>query len=417
MKSSRISKHFESACDQYAEIGVDVNQALRKLKRIGISIPCWQGDDVRGFEARGASLEGSGLQVTGGYPGRARTIDELQADLSKALSLLPGNHRVNLHAIYGDFKGKQVERDDISFEHFKTWSRWASTERIMLDFNATCFAHPLAMSGYTLSSSDKRTREFWIRHAVSARRVAARIGRQQKSPCIHNLWIPDGAKETPVDRMARRATLKDSLDRIYDEHFAPNILLDSVESKLFGIGSESFVVGSHEFYLGYALRKKLMICLDMGHFHPTESIADKISSLLQFTPGLLLHLSRGVRWDSDHVVVLNDDLLDVCREAVRSGMLNNIHFALDYFDATINRVGALVLGGRAFLKGILIALLESPAKNARDGFSSLWLNERSKSMPWGTIWDQYCVQSRVPLDSEIGATISSYEKIVLTKRK
>jgi L-rhamnose isomerase len=418
----KIENAYKMASELYSKIGVDVDKAIKTLESIFLSLHCWQGDDVSGFEKPEARLEGGGLQVTGSYPGKARTIDELRLDLKKAYSLIPGHHRLNLHAIYGEFKGKPVDRDEIEPEHFKGWVEWAKSEDLKLDFNATCFSHPKANSGFTLSSKDKKIREFWIEHVRRCREISAFMGRELRSPCIHNLWIPDGSKDTPFDRWRHRALLKEALDTIYEQKHSPKEMKDSVESKLFGIGSESYVVGSHEFYMGYAISKKIMLCLDLGHFHPTESVADKISAILQFSSELLLHFSRGVRWDSDHVVILNDELKAVCEEVVRSSALERVHIALDFFDASLNRVGAWVIGARAVLKGILLALLEprerlKDSEDKGDFFSRLAFIEEEKTMPFGAVWDFYCLKNDVPSEELWVEEIKRYEAEVTSKRK
>ncbi len=421
MTSPQIEKAFAVGRERYAELGVDVDSALKSIKKISVSLHCWQGDDVRGFEHTAEPLESGGIQVTGDYPGRARTIDELRQDLDKAFSLIPGNHRLNLHAIYGDFGGKAVDRNAVEPTHFRSWVAWAKEKKLKLDFNATCFSHPRARSGFTLSSREKETRKFWIDHVRCCRKIAAFFGRELKSASLHNLWIPDGAKDQPADRWKPRELLKESLDEIYKTAFSPSIMKDSLESKLFGLGSESYVVGSHEFYLGYALAKRKMVCLDLGHFHPTESVADKISALLVFFDEILLHLSRPVRWDSDHVVILNDDLKSVAEEIVRGGALGRVHLATDFFDASINRIGAWVIGARAVLKAFLIALLEPKDRlieleRNQDYFGRLALLEEMKALPAGTIWDYYCLMMGVPPAAEWLKDIQSYEKTVLSRR-
>lgn len=421
MDSKKITKAYEVAKERYAELGVDVDTALENLSQISLSIHCWQGDDIGGFERPDSGLSGGGIQVTGNYPGKARNVDELRNDLEKVYSLIPGHHRLNLHAIYGDFGGKYFDRDQISPEHFKGWFEWAKENDLKIDFNSTCFSHPMADSGFTLSSKDKSIRDFWIEHVKKAREISSFIGKEQNDPCIHNLWIPDGSKDIPIDRFGYRKLLKESLDVIFKIEYSKSEIKDALESKLFGIGSEAFVVGSHEFYLGYALTHGKMICLDLGHFHPTELVADKISSILQFSDELMLHVSRGVRWDSDHVVILNDDIRYLCEEIVRSGNINNIHIGLDYFDATMNRIGAWTIGARATLKGLLIAFLEPTEKlkeyeEKGDNFARLALLEESKTMPFGSIWDYYCQMMNVPLDRCIIDNIHDYEKRLTNKR-
>jgi L-rhamnose isomerase len=425
MSDARIREAYEQAKGRYAELGVDAEAAMAAAGEVPVSMHCWQGDDVGGFEREGATLSDGGIQTTGNYPGKARGPAELRADLEEGLRLAPGARRVNLHASYGEFGGRQVDRDAISVEHFRGWMDWAAAQGVKLDFNATLFSHPLAAGGYTLSHRDPKVRAFWIEHAKRARRIAAAMGRAQGSPCTHNLWIPDGAKDSPVDRSGYRSRLLESLDAIYAERFPAQELEDAIEGKLFGIGSESFVVGSHEFYLGYAATRKLFVTLDMGHYHPTESVADKISAALPFVPGLLLHVSRGVRWDSDHVVAYTDELNDLCRELVRSGQLARVRVGLDYFDASINRVGAWAIGARSTRKALLSAFLEPRAAllaadgaggGAPDGFTRLALLEEAKSLPWSSVWDELCRRSGAVLDSALIASVKAYERDVLAKR-
>lgn len=353
-----INDNYQKAKALYESFGVDTDSVLEEMKKVSISIHCWQGDDVGGFEVGSAGLVGGGILATGNHPGKARNGDELRQDLTKALSLIPGKHRVNLHAIYAETDGKFVERDEISIEHFDKWIAWAKDQGLGIDFNPTYFSHAMAESGFTLSSKDKRIRDFWIRHTHRCREIAAEIGRELGSPCVNNIWIPDGCKDLPVDRAGYRQILKESLDEIFDIKYDKKYLLDAVECKLFGIGSEAYVVGSHEFYMGYALTRDTLLCLDAGHFHPTEVISDKISSLLTYIDELLLHVSRGIRWDSDHVVILNDEVLAIAQEIKRCNAFNKVHFGLDFFDASINRIMAWVIGARASLKAILMALLE-----------------------------------------------------------
>ena len=417
-----IAKSYELAKDIYAGLGVDTDKAIETLKSVAISVHCWQGDDVAGFETLDPSQAIGGMQVTGNHPGRARNADELRSDFEKAKSLIPGNHRFNLHAIYGEFGGMKVDRDEIAPEHFAGWVQWAKANNLKLDFNSTCFGHPKAASGFTLSDKDKSIRDFWVEHVKRCRLIGAYMGKEQNSACIHNIWLPDGAKDITVDRMDMRKNLKGSLDNVFSVAHNPLEIKDSVECKLFGIGSEYFVVGSHEFYMGYALLNKLMVCLDMGHFHPTESIADKISSLLLYCDEIVMHISRGIRWDSDHVVTLNDDVRAVMEEIVRNEALNRVHLSLDYFDASINRIGAWVIGARAALKAILAALLE-PTINLRkieaDGrnFERLALLEELKTLPLGSVWDYYCLKSSVPVRTDWIDDINKYEADVTGKRK
>ena len=414
------ASHYASAKDQYASIGVDTNAALAILAAIPISVHCWQGDDVGGFESD-AGLTGGGILATGNYPGRARTIDELRRDLELVYPLVPGQHRLNLHASYLDNGGKTVDRDEIDEKHFQSWVEWARQMGIGLDFNPTFFSHPLAEDGFTLSHPDKNIRRFWIEHGIRCRRIGAYIGRELGSPCVTNIWIPDGLKDTPADRLSPRERLTESLDAIFQEPIDPAHNLDAVECKLFGLGSESYVVGSHEFYLGYAIRNQLALCLDAGHFHPTESIADKLSSILLYVPRLLLHVSRGVRWDSDHVIVLNDDLQSIAREIVAGNFLDRIHVGLDYFDASINRLAAWAIGARNIQRALLIALLEPTEELKRfeltaDYTSRLALFESIKSLPFGAVWNYFCETRDAPTDDALLAPIRSYEAEVLSKR-
>jgi L-rhamnose isomerase len=418
--SRNIEGTFALARECYADYGVSVERALKVLATIPISLHCWQGDDVGGFENLGAAL-GGGLAVTGNYPGKARTPDELRADLEKALALIPGRHRVNLHAMYGEFGGKKVERTEIELNHFQRWIEWASEHGLGLDFNPTCFAHVKAADGFTLSHPDKRIRQFWIEHCQSSRRIGSAMGKALKNPCITNLWIPDGYKDTPADRSAPRERLAESLDAIFGKALPFNF--DAVEPKLFGIGAESYTAGSHEFYFGYAITRKKLFCLDAGHFHPTESIADKISSLLQFLPGILLHVSRGVRWDSDHVVTLTDELLAIAREIVANESRSEerrIYIGLDYFDASINRIAAWVIGTRNVQRALLAALLEPPsiveAERAGDFTTRLALQEEAKSLPMGAVWDHFCESQNVPVGEAWLAEVKRYEKEILTNR-
>lgn len=419
-KNGDIEKSFALALERYAGMGVDAHRALKILETIPISLHCWQGDDVGGFENSGQGL-GGGLVATGNYPGKARTPDELRADLEKTFSLIPGQHRLNLHAFYGEFGGRKIDRDEITPEHFKNWIGWAKKNGLGLDFNPTCFSHPKAADGFTLSHRDKGIRQFWIEHCIRSREIGAAIGKALGKKCITNLWIPDGMKDTPADRNSPRARLAESLDEIFAKKISTNLNLDSVEPKLFGIGSESYVVGSHEFYLGYATTREKMLTLDAGHYHPTENIADKISSVLQFLPEILLHVSRGVRWDSDHVVTLNDDLLSIAREIVANDFLSRVHIGLDYFDASINRVAAWTIGARNMIRALLIALLEPvekirAAENKNDFTTRLALQEEIKSLPFGAVWDFYCQTKNVPVAENWLSEVKQYEREILSKR-
>ena len=418
-KPTNVQPAYLLAKERYLQCGVDTEKALQELARTPISLHCWQGDDVGGFEHFAGAL-GGGLVATGNYPGKARTPEELRADLEKAYSLIPGRHRLNLHACYGEFGGKKVDRDEIAPEHFQNWISWAKKNGLGLDFNPTCFSHPKAADGFTLSHRDKGIRQFWIEHCIRCREIGAAMGKALGKACVTNVWVPDGMKDTPADRTGPRARLAESLDAVFKTPISPKLNLDSVEPKLFGIGSESYVAGSHEFYLGYALTRKKLLCLDAGHYHPTESIADKISSVLQFMPEILLHISRGVRWDSDHVVILNDDLLAIAREIVANEFLDRVHIGLDYFDASINRVAAWTIGARNMQRALLIALLEPPAIKAAelggDYTSRLALQEEARTMPFGAVWDYYCESRGVPAGQSWLAEVKRYEKDVLSKR-
>jgi len=418
-KSKNLERSFALAKERYSELGVNVDKVLSRLSHIPISLHCWQGDDVGGFENAETSL-GGGLAVTGNYPGKARTPDELRGDLTQALSLIPGKHRLSLHASYAETRGRRVERDELQPEHFHGWIDWAKANGLGLDFNQTFFSHPKAADGFTLAHRDKAIRQFWIDHGIACRKIGASIGKRLGKTCITNLWIPDGYKDTPADRKSPRERLAQSLDAIFKEPISSKLNLDSVEPKLFGIGSESYVVGSHEFYLGYAISREKLLTLDAGHYHPTESIADKISGVLQFLPEMMLHVSRGVRWDSDHVVTLTDDLLAIAREIVANGYANRVHIGLDYFDASINRVAAWVIGTRNMLRALLIAFLEPPGVRAAeiegDHTARLALQEESKSLPFGAVWDYYCASKSVPTSNAWLPVIKKYEKEILSAR-
>jgi len=405
---------FDQVKEQYAELGVDVEKALEVMASTPISLHCWQGDDVSGFEGDDGEL-GSGLAVTGNYPGKARTIDELRQDIEQVLSLLPGKHRINLHASYGDFGGKAVDRDEVGPEHFQSWFEWCRAHQLGFDFNPTLFSHPKADdAGFTLSSHDRGIRDFWIAHCQACRKIGEAAGEALGTACVTNVWIPDGLKDLPADRLGFRQRLEQSLDEIFAETIDPAKNIDAVESKLFGIGSESFVVGSHEFYLGYAIKNQTALCLDAGHFHPTEGIAEKISSVSLFVPELLLHVSRGVRWDSDHVVLFDDPTQAIMQELVRCDMLGRTHIGLDFFDASINRIGAWVIGTRAAQKCLLLALLE-PRERLRaaeaegDYTTRLMLHEVNKAMPWSVVWNELCARNQTPTDIESLAAVKAYE--------
>jgi len=388
---------YTQAKQMYAEVGIDTEAALLALDDIPISLQCWQGDDVRGFE--GLDTAGGGIMSTGSHPGRAKNVTNLRSMLDKALKLIPGKMKLNLHAIYGDVAG--VERDAIEPRHFKAWVDWARKRKLGLDFNPTMFGHPKAADGLTLSHPDEAVREYWIEHVKRCRKITAFFGLSLGQISVMNLWIPDGFKDNPADRLTPRLRLEESLDEIFREHYDPTCLLDCVESKLFGIGVEGYTVGSHEFYLGYAIKSGLGLCLDAGHFHPTESIADKISSVALYVPKILLHLSRPMRWDSDHVPLLDDELLSITREAIRHNLLDRIHIGMDYFDGSIDRVTAWTIGARNVRKALLIALLEpfrmlQRAEEKFDFTQRLLITEEIKTLPWQCVWDEYCERKDVP---------------------
>jgi len=421
MKKEIIESSYKLAKAQYAALGVDTDQVISEMDNVNISLHCWQTDDVGGFEKAGAVLGGGGIQATGNFPGKAKTIEQMRADLDKAMSLLPGKQRLNLHAIYGEFGGKLVDRDKIEAKHFQGWIDWAKERGIGLDFNCTCFSHPLADDGYTLSSKNEKTRKFWVEHTKRCRAIAAEMGKQLGTPAVHNIWIPDGSKDTPVDRNTLRKLLKKSLDEIFTVKYPKKYLKDSVECKLFGIGSEAMVVGSHEFYMGYAIKNNIMLTLDSGHFHPTEQVGDKVSSILHFVDEILLHLSRGLRWDSDHVLAFNDDLLLITQEIIRAKALKKVYVGLDFFDASINRIGAYVIGTRSAQMAFMYALIEpfkTLVKLEEEGrnFERLALLELLKSKPFGAVWDYYCLKSKVPVGQDYIDEIMKYEEKVLSKR-
>ena len=416
MKEQLIDNAYSIARERYASIGVDTDKAMDILQNISLSMHCWQADDVTGFESAGA-LTG-GIQTTGNYPGKARNMEEVRMDILKAMSFIPGRHRLSLHEIYGDFGGRFVDRNEVEPSHFESWMQWAAENGIKLDFNSTSFSHPKS-GNLTLASPDKGIRDFWVEHTSRCRAIAEEMGRRQDDTCIMNLWIHDGSKDITVNRMMYRELLKDSLDRIFSKEYAN--MKDSIESKVFGIGLESYTVGSNDFYIGYGVSRQKLVTLDTGHFHPTESVADKLSSLLLFVPEVLLHVSRPVRWDSDHVTIMNDETLDLCKEIVRCGALGRVHIGLDYFDASINRIGAYVIGSRATQKCLLQALLEPlPALRRYEaeekGFERLALLEEAKSMPWNAVWDMFCMRNGVPVGEEFIAGVEEYEAEVTSKR-
>ncbi len=417
---SNTEKAYELAKERYSALGVDTDAAMERLSKIQVSLHCWQGDDVGGFENPDAGLDG-GIAATGNHPGKARTPGELRADLDIALSLIPGTHRLNLHAFYAETGGKKVDRDELAPEHFSRWIDWAKSKGMGMDFNPTYFSHPKAADGFTLSHADGAIRNFWIDHGIACRKIGAAMGEALGTPCVTNVWVPDGYKDTPADRNAPRERLRDSLDRIFADPIDPALNLDAVECKLFGIGSESYVTGSHEFYMGYAIRNKKLLCLDAGHFHPTEVISDKISSVMLWLDEILLHVSRGVRWDSDHVVTLSDELRAIAEEIVRGGFIERVHIGLDFFDASINRIAAWTIGTRNMIKALMIALLEPSTtlkkfESEGDFTGRLALMEELKTMPAGAVWDYYCMKNGVPAGTDWLERVRSYEKEILSVR-
>ncbi len=421
MKKADIEKAYNIAKEQYAELGIDADAVLEQMKDVPLSLHCWQTDDVGGFEKPDAELAGGGLQVTGNFPGKAKNIDQMRKDLDKVMSILPGKLRLNLHSIYGEYGGKIIERDKIEKKHFQGWIDWAKQRDIGLDFNCTCFSHPYADEGFTLSSKNEKIRRFWIEHTKRCREIAAEMGRQLGIPAVHNIWIPDGSKDTSVDRYTLRKILKNSLDEIFSIEYPKEYLKDSIESKLFGIGSESMVVGSYDFYLGYAVKNNKMITLDNGHFHPTEQVGDKISALLLYVDEILLHLTRGVRWDSDHVLTLNDELLLIAQETIRAKALNRVNIGLDFFDASLNRPGAYIIGTRSAQLAFMYALLEPvdmlvEFENKGKNFERLAYLELMKTKPFGAVYDYFCFINDKPAGEQCIKEIQNYEKDVLLKR-
>ncbi|MDR4926852.1 L-rhamnose isomerase [Peribacillus simplex] len=415
-----IKEQYETAKQAYANWGIDVDAALETLKKVPISIHCWQGDDIGGFEVNKSKLSG-GIDITGNYPGKATTPEELRMDLKKALSLIPGKHRVNLHAIYAETNGEAVERDQLEPKHFENWLNWAKENGLGLDFNPTLFSHEKAADGLTLSHPNEEIREFWIDHCIASRKIGEYFGRELGNPCLTNIWIPDGYKDIPSDRLTPRKRLKESLDRIFTAEVDETCNWDAVESKVFGIGSESYVVGSHEFYLGYALKNNKICLVDTGHYHPTETVSNKISSMLLYSDKLALHVSRPVRWDSDHVVILDDELREIALEIVRNDALNQVIIGLDFFDASINRVAAWTIGTRNMIKALLYALLVpndhlKELQEKGDFTERLALMEEFKTYPFGAIWDYYCEKMNVPVKERWLTQVKEYERDVLAKR-
>ena len=417
VKKATVQSAYDLARERYSAVGVNVDTVLDQLQKISISLHCWQADDVTGFENPDGVLSG-GIQATGNYPGKARNINELRADIKYAASLIPGSHRVNLHEIYGDFGGEFVDRDQVLPKHFESWMKWAKENGFKLDFNSTSFSHPKS-GELTLSNPDSEIRNFWIEHTKRCRAIAEEMGKFQGSPCVMNLWIHDGSKDITVNRLKYSEILKDSLDEVFAQKY--DNMKDCIEAKLFGIGAESYTVGSYDFYLGYGAKNDKIVTLDTGHFHLTESIADKISSLLLFTPEIMLHVSRPIRWDSDHVTIMNDDTMDLAKEIIRCNALDRVNIGLDYFDASINRIGAYVIGTRATQKCFLQAMLE-PIEILRgyEGkgqyFERLALLEEAKGLPWNAVWDMFCMKNGVAVGEDFIGEIQQYEKDVTSKR-
>lgn len=417
MNEQLVTKAYELAKERYAAAGIDTDAVLEKMNGFHLSLHCWQADDVIGFEPKAGALSG-GIQTTGNYPGRARNIEELRADILKAMSLIPGKHRLNLHAIYGDFKGEFVDRDQIGIEHFQSWIDWAREHDIKLDFNSSSFSHPKS-GDLSLSNPDESIRKFWIEHTRRCREIANEIGKAQNDPCIMNLWVHDGSKDITVNKYLYRKLFKDSLDQIFATKY--DWMKDCLESKTFGIGLESFTSGSLEFVVGYCIENNKIYTIDTGHYHPMEDAADKVSSMLLYVPELMLHVTRGIRWDSDHVTIMEDPTMNLCKEIVRADAIDRVHFGLDYFDASINRIGAYVIGSRAAQKSMLCAMLE-PVTTLRDlelngkGFQRLAQLEEAKSMPWSAVWDMYCLKNGVPVGDAFIPEIEKYEADVTIKR-
>ena len=417
MKESQVVKAYELAKERYAAIGIDTDKVLEQLQNFHLSMHCWQADDVKGFEKQAGALDG-GIAVTGNYPGAARNIDELRADILKAKSLIPGTHRLNLHEIYGDFQGKVVDRDEVTVDYFKSWIEWGKENDTKLDFNSTSFAHPKSGS-LSLANPDKGIRDFWIEHTKRCRDIADAMGKAQNDPCIMNVWVHDGCKDVSVNHFLYRSLLKDSLDKIFAED--KKHMKDCIEGKLFGMGLESFTVGSHDFYTAYAAKNGKIPTIDTGHYHPTESPADKVSALLNFVPELMLHVSRPVRWDSDHVTIMDDNTLDLFAEIVRADALERVHYGLDYFDGAMNRMGAYVIGSRAAQKCMLRAMLEPREAMSKfeledKHFEVLALFEEAKAMPWNAVYDMFCLKNNVPVGDEFIEVIQKYEAQVTSKR-
>lgn len=415
-----MNEEYRIAKEKYASIGVDTEAAIKRVSEIPVSIHCWQGDDVRGFETPDGDLTG-GIQTTGNFPGRAKNIDQLRQDIEMVFSLVPGVNRLNLHAIYLDNGGKKVERNKIEPKHFASWVDWAKYNKVGLDFNPTCFSSPMLKDGLSLSHPDKAVRDYWIEHCIASRKIAEYFGKELGTPAVTNLWVPDGFKDNPVNRYEARQRLISAMDEIYSVKIDKKYNLDSAEGKLFGIGAESCTVGQHEIYLAYALTRGIMVTLDSGHYHPTEVISDKISSVLSFVPEILLHVSRPVRWDSDHVVILDDELKAIAAEIIRNNFENRVHIGLDYFDASINRIAAWTVGARNMKKALLLAALEPTKKLTKlekdfDFTSRLELTEEYKTYPFGAVWDEFCARNKVPVGEKWIAKVKKYTKDVLSER-
>lgn len=417
MNEQNIHQAYAIAKERYAETGTDTEEVIRQLQDFHLSMHCWQADDVTGFEVQAGVLSG-GIQSTGNHPGKARNIDELRTDILKAKSLIPGSHRLNLHEIYGDFKGKVVNRDEVDVSYFESWIDWAKENDTKLDFNSTSFSHPKS-GNLSLSNPDKGIRDFWIEHTKRCRDIANAIGEAQGDACIMNLWVHDGCKDMSVNHYLYRRLLRESLDEIFAK--PQPMMKDSIEGKVFGIGLESFTVGSHDFYTAYASKNNKILTIDTGHYHPTESPADKVSAVLQFVPELMLHVSRPVRWDSDHVTIMDDPTQELFSEIVRADALERVHYGLDFFDGSINRIGAYVIGSRSAQKCMLRALLEprqeiSRLEIAGEGYKVLALLEEQKAMPWQAVYDEFCVRNNVPVGQDFIREIEQYEKDVTSKR-
>ncbi|KLE14585.1 L-rhamnose isomerase [Clostridium sp. C8] len=415
-----IKERYLEAKKDYEKFGINVDKVLEDLKKVKISIHCWQGDDVTGFEVSQSELSG-GIAATGNYPGKARNAEELRKDLDKALSLIPGKHKVNLHAIYAETNGEVIERDEIKPEHFENWVNWAKEKELGLDFNPTIFSHPKACDGLTLSHPNKEIRDFWIRHSIASRKIGEYFGKELGQTCVTNLWIPDGYKDIPSDRLGPRARLKDSLEQIYAVDIDKKYNLDCVESKVFGIGAESYTVGSSEFYINFAARNNILSLMDTGHYHPTEVVSDKLSAMLLFNEKVALHVSRPVRWDSDHVVIFDDELKEIAKEIVRNDALDRVIIGLDFFDASINRIAAWTIGTRNMIKALLSAMLipnELLKKYQDEGnfTERLALMEELKTYPMGDIWNYYCEKNNVPVGEAWIKEVKEYEEIELSKR-